>query len=112
MITYILLAGYPPFVPPNDHDDADAECVRQLNRIRTYRSLDSQSEFFRSAEAALLQMIVRGRYRFHSHSWARISDEAKDFVRSLMCVDPSKRVTCEEALQHPWLRLHLYIFVT
>ena len=50
-------------------------------------------------------MIVRGRYRFHSHSWARISDEAKDFVRSLMCVDPSKRVTCEEALQHPWLRL-------
>ena len=59
---------------------------------------------FRSAEAALLQLIVRGRYRFHSHSWARISDEAKDFVRSLMCVDPSKRVTCEEALQHPWLR--------
>ena len=30
VITYILLAGYPPFVPPNDHDDADAECVRQL----------------------------------------------------------------------------------
>ena len=27
VITYILLAGYPPFVPPNDHeaDDADAE---------------------------------------------------------------------------------------
>ena len=74
-----------------------------------YWSVDSQSEFFRSAEAALLQMIVRGRYRFHSHSWARISDEAKDFVRSLMCVDPSKRVTCEEALQHPWLRLHTFL---
>ena len=72
-------------------------------------SVDSQSEFFRSAEAALLQMIVRGRYRFHSHSWARISDEAKDFVRSLMCVDPTKRVTCEEALQHPWLRLHTFL---
>ena len=27
VITYILLAGYPPFVPPNEHDadDADAE---------------------------------------------------------------------------------------
>ena len=53
---------------------------------------------------AAAQMIVRGRYHFHSHSWSRISDEAKDFVQSLMCVDPAKRFTCEEALQHPWLR--------
>ncbi len=49
-------------------------------------------------------MIVRGRFRFHSHSWARISEEAKDFIRHLMCVDPQKRLTCEEALDHPWLR--------
>lgn len=32
---------------------------------------------------------------------------AKDVVRKLLVVDPSKRMTIEEALQHPWLQVHL-----
>lgn len=27
---------------------------------------------------------------------------AKDFIGNLMQKDPEKRLTCEEALQHPW----------
>lgn len=27
---------------------------------------------------------------------------AKDFIQHLMEKDPSKRFTCEQALQHPW----------
>ena len=36
--------------------------------------------------------------------WADISDQAKDFVKSLLVKDPSKRPTAKEALQHPWLK--------
>ena len=31
-----------------------------------------------------------------------ISEEAKDFIRHLMDLDPKKRYTCGEAIAHPW----------
>lgn len=30
---------------------------------------------------------------------------AKDLVRRLLVVDPSKRLSIDEALQHPWLQV-------
>jgi len=30
---------------------------------------------------------------------------AKDVVRKLLVVDPSRRMTIQEALQHPWLQV-------
>jgi serine/threonine protein kinase len=32
-----------------------------------------------------------------------VSEGAKSFVKSLLCVDPAKRVSAEEALLDPWL---------
>lgn len=31
--------------------------------------------------------------------------EAKDVVRKLLVVDPSRRMSIDEALQHPWLQV-------
>ena len=33
-----------------------------------------------------------------------ISDKAKDLIKGLLCKDPSKRLTCDEILKHPWLK--------
>src|SRR5688500_16992767 len=35
--------------------------------------------------------------------WSKVSNHAKDFVQQLLQVDPSNRMTAEQALQHPWL---------
>jgi calcium/calmodulin-dependent protein kinase I len=43
-----------------------------------------------------------GEFEFDSPYWDDISDEAKAFIRALMCVDVEKRLTCAEALQHEW----------
>jgi serine/threonine protein kinase len=43
-----------------------------------------------------------GEFEFDSPYWDDISDEAKAFIRALMCVDVEKRLTCAEALQHKW----------
>ena len=37
--------------------------------------------------------------------WDEISEHAKDFIERLLTVDPKKRITAQEALQHPWLGL-------
>ena len=35
---------------------------------------------------------------------ANISKDAKDLIKGLLCKDPSKRLTCEQILNHPWLK--------
>lgn len=35
--------------------------------------------------------------------WDDVSDNAKDFVRHLLVVDPAQRYTARDALLHPWL---------
>lgn len=48
--------------------------------------------------------ILSSRVNFNRSCWAGISDEAKDFVGSLLNRDPTLRPTAKEALQHPWLK--------
>lgn len=37
--------------------------------------------------------------------WEQISDSAKDLVKQMLVVDPNNRITVEEALNHPWIRV-------
>lgn len=37
--------------------------------------------------------------------WDHISDSAKDLVRRMLIVDQNNRITVEEALDHPWIRV-------
>jgi len=49
-------------------------------------------------------MIRRCQLDFDDEAWAHISDDAKDIIRQLIVADPSKRLTAEQALEHPWMR--------
>ncbi|XP_041482515.1 peripheral plasma membrane protein CASK-like [Lytechinus variegatus] len=53
----------------------------------------------------LFDMITKGRYNMKPRQWDHISGDAKDLIRSMLCVDPRQRITVEEALAHPWLRV-------
>uniref|UniRef100_A0A6U4VGF2 Protein kinase domain-containing protein n=1 Tax=Hemiselmis andersenii TaxID=464988 RepID=A0A6U4VGF2_HEMAN len=51
----------------------------------------------------IYQQILAGDYEFPEEFWEGISDEAKDLVTRMLCMDVSKRITCRECLEHPWL---------
>ncbi|VDM35487.1 unnamed protein product [Hydatigera taeniaeformis] len=51
----------------------------------------------------LKTQITNGLYDFPDVYWKGVSESAKDLVRRLMCVNPTERITLEEALLHPWL---------
>uniref|UniRef100_A0A8D2MN61 non-specific serine/threonine protein kinase n=1 Tax=Zonotrichia albicollis TaxID=44394 RepID=A0A8D2MN61_ZONAL len=74
VILYILLCGFPPF-----------------------RSQDRDQE-------ELFQIIQLGHYEFLSPYWDNISAAAKDLITRLLIVDPQKRYTARQVLQHPWIR--------
>ena len=46
---------------------------------------------------------MRANYEYDSPYWDEISQSAKDFIRSLIEVDPKRRYTCDQALSHPWI---------
>ena len=37
--------------------------------------------------------------------WDHISEPARDLVRKMLLLDPNNRITVEEALEHPWIRV-------
>jgi serine/threonine protein kinase len=51
----------------------------------------------------LTELIIKGQYAFPDEFWADISDQVKDLIRQMMCIDPLKRLSIDEVLQHPWL---------
>jgi serine/threonine protein kinase len=47
---------------------------------------------------------LKDRRDFVNSPLKRCSKEAQDFVKSLLHTEPAKRLTPDEALEHPWLK--------
>lgn len=59
--------------------------------------------FYDESIEMLTQKVALGQYTFLSPWWDGISESAKDLVSRLLTVDPEKRYTIDEFLQHPWI---------
>ncbi|RMC05863.1 hypothetical protein DUI87_17406 [Hirundo rustica rustica] len=57
-----------------------------------------------NTQLSLKDQITHGKYTFIAKEWKHVSDMALDLVKKLLVVDPSERLTTEEALEHPWLQ--------
>mmetsp|Transcript_17135 Transcript_17135/g.49554 ORF Transcript_17135/g.49554 Transcript_17135/m.49554 type:complete len:755 (-) Transcript_17135:140-2404(-) len=71
--------------------------------VIAYMLLSNTKPFWGKKKKRIVEKIVRGRCHFLGPEWALISREARFFVRSLIQVDPEKRLTAEQAQVHPWL---------
>ena len=69
-----------------------------------YEMLSGQHPFESdTSDEELYAMITRADYDLTRHPWDEISEGAKDLVRKLLTVDPVARLSCSEALKHPWI---------
>jgi calcium-dependent protein kinase len=59
--------------------------------------------FYGDTDPEIFASVRAGRYDFNSEEWGTVSAEAKDLISRLLLVDPSKRLTAEQVLAHPWL---------
>jgi len=48
--------------------------------------------------------ICKGNYSLQTKPFTVVSTEAKNFIKKLLVLDPSKRLSAEEALLDPWLK--------
>jgi len=71
--------------------------------VISYILLCGYPPFYDENDANLFAQILKGEFEFDSPYWDDISEEAKDFIRSLMCVNVENRLTCQNALEHCWI---------
>lgn len=60
--------------------------------------------FYDESIQVLTEKVARGQYTFLSPWWDDISKSAQDLVSHLLTVNPDKRYTIKEFLNHPWIR--------
>lgn len=72
--------------------------------VLTFMLLSSSLPFFGNSRADVTQRILKGDYYFRSRKWESISQEAKDFISSLLVKDVRQRPSCREALTNKWFK--------
>ena len=60
--------------------------------------------FYEDDNFVLFDKIKKGSFDFPSPSWDNISSDVINIIKSLLVVDPSKRMTPDELLKHPWVQ--------
>uniref|UniRef100_A0A6Q2XR41 calcium/calmodulin-dependent protein kinase n=1 Tax=Esox lucius TaxID=8010 RepID=A0A6Q2XR41_ESOLU len=59
--------------------------------------------FWDEDQHKLYQQIKAGAYDFPSPEWDSVTPEAKNLINQMLTINPSKRITAQEALKHPWV---------
>ncbi|XP_047132858.1 ribosomal protein S6 kinase alpha-5 isoform X1 [Hydra vulgaris] len=76
VILYTMLSGKVPFQPKN---------------------------YTNESVISMIKRIMSGNISFDSYEWHGVSTSAKHLIKGLLMVDPSKRLTINDILQHEWL---------
>ena len=106
VIMYCLHCGAPPF-----YGKTDVEVLRQVKKGSYSGSALGISLLFPSflkpcqpseGDSEVLSLETRG---LEGGIWSSVSEAAKQLIAQCLELDPSKRITCEEALKHPWFQV-------
>jgi len=99
--------GTPGYVAPEvlNAEGYDREVDMWSVGVITYILLCGFPPFYSESVPEVFEQIMKAEFDYPEEYWDEISGEAKDFINHLLIVDVAKRMTADQALQHPWLRL-------
>lgn len=97
--------GTPGYVAPEilEGQSYDTKADMWSIGVILYILLGGYPPFIENDQRKLFRKIRKGDYEFHDEYWGAISEEAKTLIGSLITVDPSQRLTAQEALQNSWI---------
>jgi len=71
--------------------------------VITYILLCGFPPFFGNTEQQIFNKILRAEYEFPSPDWDHISEEAKEFIRALLVLNPNDRPSAKDCMESPWI---------
>ncbi|GKU91450.1 hypothetical protein SLEP1_g5323 [Rubroshorea leprosula] len=69
-----------------------------------YILLSGYPPFIAQSNRQKQQMIIAGQFSFEEKTWKDISSSAKQLISDLLKVDPDRRPSAQQLLDHPWVR--------
>uniref|UniRef100_A0A6U6GVP2 Protein kinase domain-containing protein n=1 Tax=Odontella aurita TaxID=265563 RepID=A0A6U6GVP2_9STRA len=101
------LCGSPLYVAPEVINRTPYDVSSDMWSVGalTYLLLSGTTPFTGSNLKEIFPKIQAGKYEFSSDAWDAVSDEAKEFVRGLLTMNPADRPTAHEALGCPWMKM-------
>uniref|UniRef100_A0A672FYN7 Myosin light chain kinase, smooth muscle-like n=1 Tax=Salarias fasciatus TaxID=181472 RepID=A0A672FYN7_SALFA len=101
----MVMHGTPEFVAPEviNYEPVGLETDMWSIGVICFILLSGESPFQGNSDAETFALVTAARYEFDQESFEDISDQAKDFISSLLKKDPRGRLSCPEALSHPWM---------
>jgi len=72
--------------------------------VITYVLLCGFPPFWGEGQKELFENIMNGNYDFPDPEWTEVSQEAKDFIKHILVVDPQKRFSAEQCLEDAWIK--------
>ena len=99
--------GTPGYVAPEvlQQNPYGMACDYWSIGVVTFILLSGTPPFYEEDNFALFEQIKKCKYDFEVETWDNVSNEAKDFVAQILVADPTKRMNCEQMLQHPWMQI-------
>uniref|UniRef100_A0A3Q3BAL8 Myosin, light chain kinase 5 n=1 Tax=Kryptolebias marmoratus TaxID=37003 RepID=A0A3Q3BAL8_KRYMA len=100
-----VMHGTPEFVAPEviNYEPVCLATDMWSIGVICYILLSGESPFQGNSEAETLALVTAAQWEFDEESFEDITEEAKEFIGSLLNKDPRKRISCEEGLGHPWM---------
>uniref|UniRef100_A0A8C7L0M5 Death-associated protein kinase 2a n=1 Tax=Oncorhynchus kisutch TaxID=8019 RepID=A0A8C7L0M5_ONCKI len=98
--------GTPEFVAPEivNYEPLGLEADMWSIGVITYILLSGASPFLGETKQDTLANISAMNYEFDEEFFCRTSELAKSFIRQLLERDKMKRLTIQDALDHPWIK--------
>ncbi|CAG2055297.1 unnamed protein product [Timema podura] len=54
-------------------------------------------------EWGMKRRIRTGQYDFPNPEWQNVSQDAKDLIRGMLCIDPTQRLTIDQVVRNKWI---------
>ncbi|XP_062303102.1 myosin light chain kinase, smooth muscle isoform X1 [Osmerus eperlanus] len=100
-----VMHGTPEFVAPEviSYETVGLATDMWSVGVICYILLSGESPFQGNSDAETLALVTAAQWEFDEESFEEITDQAKNFISSLLNKDSRRRMSCEEALAHSWM---------
>ena len=82
----------------------DEKCDIWSCGVIMYILLSGRPPFAGDSDKEIMDKVRKGKYDLEEPPFDKLSSSGKDLIKKLLIMEPTKRISAQEALKHPWFK--------